>query len=117
MSPKPSKMPQMNAARYADLKAPDDPVAAVTASRAAAPTAPVAEPKPVKSKPVVQARAPQAKAPSRANRKQLGVWVHEQTHTKLKYAALDLKRSIDEIVNDLIDDFLSKHEKRKPTET
>ena len=50
--------------------------------------------------------------PSRAGRKQLGVWVSEETRKNLKRAALDLGRSVDEILNELIDEFLRQNPAR-----
>jgi hypothetical protein len=66
-------------------------------------------PKPVKGKAAqAQPAGASAQPPSRVGKKQLGVWVSEQKRKDLKRVALDTGSSVDEIVNDLIDDFLRR---------
>ena len=47
-----------------------------------------------------------ATQPSRAGKVQLSVWVRTEKRQELKRRALDLGRPVDDIVNELIDEFL-----------
>jgi len=105
MSSKKVGMPVMDPSAFAaSAIAIPDPVRAAT-KRSTEPKEPVAE-APKKSR----AGAPSASPtpPSRTGKKQLGVWVTEETRKDLKRAALDSGRSVDDIVNELITDFLRK---------
>ncbi|MGA3123630.1 MAG: hypothetical protein ABSF69_22925 [Polyangiaceae bacterium] len=46
--------------------------------------------------------------PSRAGKAQLSVWVRIEKRKALKRRALDIGRAVDDIVNELIDDFLKR---------
>ena len=104
MSSKKVGMPVMDPSAFAaSAIAIPDPVRAVT--KRAEPKAPVVEsPKSRAGATLSASPTP----PSRTGRKQLGVWVTEETRKDLKRAALDSGRSVDDIVNELITDFLRK---------
>jgi hypothetical protein len=44
---------------------------------------------------------------------QVLVYLEPEQHRRLKYAALDLDKSVSEVVRDLVAEFLARHEKKK----
>jgi hypothetical protein len=106
MSKKPG-LPKLDATAFEAVAVPvPDPVQAVTR-----PSPPKRDtPKPVKGKAAKgQPAASSPQPPSRVGKKQLGLWLPEQTRHELKRVALDSGRTVDEIVNGLIADFLRKN--------
>jgi predicted DNA-binding protein len=44
---------------------------------------------------------------------QVLVYLEPERHRRMKYAAVDLDKSVSEIVRELVEEFLAKHEKKR----
>jgi hypothetical protein len=102
--PMPALAPLDTAAFNAAAVAIPDPVQAAVSS----PAPSAAPPLPPRGRGYDKSNGTSATQPSRAGKVQLSVWVRTEKRQQLKRRALDLGRPVDDIVNELIDDFLRR---------